>query len=144
LTEGTYRTEASASSKLSGVYIGPLIRHCLRDKRGSRVQALRVPYNHGYSRAPPRDSLITSGHCYTSGGDCYTPGVTTLFSPLRSKSSSLCPNACSYSRAQRLPLKGSSKGQSYPECWLESVLRNYARSEAIAAGGQTDPARFSP
>jgi len=29
LTEGTYRTEVGASSGLSGVYIGPLIRHCL-------------------------------------------------------------------------------------------------------------------
>ena len=38
-------------------------------------------------------------------------------------------NACSQSRAQRLPLKGSSEGQSYPECWLESVPRNYANFE---------------
>jgi len=29
LREGTHRTEVSASSELSGAYIGPLIRHCL-------------------------------------------------------------------------------------------------------------------
>ena len=40
---GTYKTEVNASFKLSGVYIGPLIRHCLIGKRGPRVQALRVP-----------------------------------------------------------------------------------------------------
>ena len=92
---------------LSRVCIEPLIRHYLRDKRGPQptrcpgasdckralvkagesliqslnddrsldcleVQAVRV---HGYS--PPQDSPITSDHCYTSGGDCYTPGVTT-------------------------------------------------------------------
>ena len=73
MTEGTYRTKASASSEPSGVYIGPLIRHCLIGKRGPRVQALRVPHSHGYSPPPP-DSPITSCHCYTSGGDCYTPG----------------------------------------------------------------------
>jgi hypothetical protein len=29
------------------------------------------------------------------------------------------PNACTHSKAQRLPLKGPSEGQRYPECWLE-------------------------
>src|SRR5271154_505410 len=74
----------------------------------------------------PGDSPITSCHCYTSGGDCYVPGVTTAlwgagyYPPsssvqlIRSKSSSLCPNTCSHSRAQHLPLEGSSKGPSYP------------------------------
>jgi hypothetical protein len=60
------------------------------------------------------------------------PAIILLCSAfIRSKSNSLCPNACSHSRAQRLPLKGSSKRQSYPECWLESVLRNYANSEPL-------------
>ena len=63
MTEGTYRTKGGASSDLSGVYVGPLIRHCLRDRRGPMAQAFKVPYTRGYS-GPPRDSPITSGHSY--------------------------------------------------------------------------------
>jgi hypothetical protein len=146
LTEGTYRTGASASSKLSGVYIGPLIRHCLRGKRGPRVQALRVPYSHGYSRAP-RDSPTTSGHCYTSGGgllhsrgDYCAPGCRLL-------SSSVQP----YPQEVRQPLpqclqpfKGPTSSFERLQQRLSKMLArvrpqewNYANSEAIAAGGQT-------
>ena len=95
--------------------------------------------------SPPKDSPITSGHCYTSGVTAALRGAgyyPPLFSLIRSKSSSLCPNACSHSRAQRLPLKGSSKGQSYPECWLESVLRNYANSEAMQQADKLPVANY--
>jgi hypothetical protein len=85
LTEGTYRTETSASSELSGVYIGPLIRHCLRGKRGPRVQALRVPYSHGYSRVPPpfKDSPITSGPPLYFRGDYCAPACRLLSSSVQ-------------------------------------------------------------
>jgi hypothetical protein len=85
LTEGTHRTETSASSELSGVYIGPLIRHCLRGKRGPRVQALRVPYSHGYSRVPPpfKDSPITSGPPLYFRGDYCAPGCRLLSSSVQ-------------------------------------------------------------
>jgi hypothetical protein len=43
---------------------------------------------------------------------------------IRSKSSSLCPNACSHSKAQCPPLKGSSKGQSYPMKLLITFLED--------------------
>ena len=82
MTEGTYRTEVSASSELSGVYIGPLIRHCLR---GPRVQALRVPYSHGYSRVPPpfKDSPITSGPLLYFRDDYCAPGCWLLSSSVQ-------------------------------------------------------------
>jgi hypothetical protein len=63
--------------------------------------------------------------------------IYTIFGLGASHIAFMRTTACSHSRAQSLPLKGSSKGQSYPEYWLESVLRNYANSEAFAAGGQT-------
>jgi hypothetical protein len=86
LIEGIYRTETSASSNLSGVYIGPLIRHCLRGKYRSRIQALSVPYNYSYSLPPPGPPRLTyniwsllyfRGWLLHSGGDYYAPGVTT-------------------------------------------------------------------
>jgi hypothetical protein len=75
------RTEASASSKLLGVYIGPLIRHCLRGKRGPRVQALRVPYSHGYSRAPTPPRLTHNlWSLLHFRGDYCAPGCRLLSS----------------------------------------------------------------
>jgi hypothetical protein len=49
------------TSALASLSTGPLIRHCLIGKRGPRVQALRVPYSHGYS--PPPDSPYCAPGC---------------------------------------------------------------------------------
>jgi hypothetical protein len=53
---------------------------------------------------------------------CYNPRCQLLSSSVQLYPQQVqqpLPNACSHSKAPCLPLKGSSEGHSYPECWLE-------------------------
>jgi hypothetical protein len=92
LIKDIYKIKVNISSKVSRVYIGPLIRHRFRYKREYRYKRLESPI-----------AIVIVVTMF------YAPGVTTalrdagyyssLFSLIRSKASSLCPNAYSHLRA---------------------------------------------
>jgi hypothetical protein len=64
------------SSELSGVYVGPLIRHYLRVSAGLGHRRLGSPIAMVIVVPPPRLTHKLWSLLYFRG-DCYTPGVTT-------------------------------------------------------------------
>jgi hypothetical protein len=88
-----------------GVSLVLLVRHILP----SSLTPLTHPY-------PPRFTHNLWLLLYFRGWllRCGVPAIILLRSALSAASPAVFANACSHSKAQRLPLKGSSEGQSYP------------------------------